>query len=309
MEENDAFDLGKGLGTDRDYTQGAALAFTMADADTPGWARDAARAMPLFAKDAPVHLGVVVGQEIYTPANLSRARPIPDDRPYGAWLYAGLALQSPVLDADPERRRDRVDDLEADLGVVGRSALGEPTQNAVHRAYGVRQANGWDNQIGNEAGILVSRESRWRAAAGRIGGEWGWDLLPRARVRVGNVRTDAGLGAEARLGWNLPRDFGSMPVDSFGLSKGFPSPRPWAAVYARFEGRAVAYDVFIEGDVHGSSPSVTPERFPYASTGGLAVGYGPISATFEQHWVSPEFRERGRHHRYGTLMLSWAWFF
>ncbi len=309
LEENDTFDLGKGLGTDRDYTQGAVLAATMTDADTPGWARAAARAVPLFAKDSPVHLGALVGQEIYTPANLARTRPIPDDRPYAAWLYAGLALQCPVLDGDPERRRDRVDDLETDLGVLGHSAYGETTQNAVHRAYGVQEAEGWSHQVGSEVGVLVSWETRWRVAAGRIGGDWGWDLLPRARVRVGNVRTDAGLGAEARVGWNLPRDFGLMPVDSYGLSKGFHAPRPWAAVHARFEGRAVAHDVFLGGDVYADSPSVTPEPFPYGSAAGLALGYGAFSATFEQHWLSPEFRERSRHHRYGTLVVSWAWYF
>ena len=312
LEENDAFDLGNGLGTDRDYTQGAIVAATLTDADTPGWARDAARALPLFGrKGAPVHLGVLFGQEIYTPGNIDRPGPIPDDRPYAAWAYAGFALQSPLLDASPERRRDRQDGLELDIGAVGRAAGGERIQNAVHRSYGVGLAQGWDNQVGGEAGVLLSRESRWRLAAGGIGGGggWGWDFLPRARAWVGNVRDDATLGAETRVGWNLPRDFGLEVVDSTGLRKGSPSPRPWLAFTGRLEGRVVAYDVFLQGDRYGRSPSVTPETFPYQSVAGISAGWGPFSASYEQHWLSPEFRERSRHHKYGTLVASWTWFF
>jgi lipid A 3-O-deacylase len=310
LEENDVLDVGDGLATDRDYTQGGTAALTLTDADTPAWARDAARALPLlFSEKAPVHLGFSVGQEIYNPSVLWEPGPIPDDRPYAGWLYAGLALQSPVLDADRGRRRDRLDHVEVDLGAIGPSALGEPAQNLVHRVLAIREAQGWGNQVGGQPGYMLTRESRWRVASGSLGEGLGWDLLPRARLRAGNVRTDATAGALARAGWNLPRDFGPMPVDSFGLTKGFDPPAPWIAVHLGFEVRAVAYDVFLDGNPGGLSPTVTPERFPYATVTGVAAGWGPFSASFEQHWLSPEFQQRHRRHRYGSALLSWTWFF
>lgn len=309
LEENDVLNLGDGLGVDRDYTQGGALALTLADADTPEWAGAAAEAVPLFAGGAPVHLGLLLGQEIYTPKHILRPVPFPDDRPYAGWLHAGIALQSPVLDGDPERRRDRLDHLQIDLGVVGPASLAEPSQNAAHGILEIPKARGWDTQLGNEPGLLATWESRWRVAAGGLGAGWGWDLLPRLQARAGNVRVDATAGATARVGWNLPRDFGPMPVDSHGLTAGSGPPRPWVAFSAGADGRGVLHDVFLDGSTWGDGASVTPRGFVHTATLGIAAGRGPLSASFSQVLVSPEFRERPRHHRYSRVLLSWAWFF
>lgn len=307
-EDNDLLNLGKGLTTDREYTQGGVAALTLPDEDTPGWARAAAGAVPLFRKGAPAHLGLLFGQEIYTPALLWDPAPIPGARPYAAWLYAGAALQVPALDADAERRRDRLDTLELDLGAVGPPALGQEVQNGVHEVLFINRARGWDNQIGGRAGVLLSWESRWRLLAGDLGEGWRWDLLPRARLRVGNVRDDFTAGAAARLGWNLPRDFGPLAVDSTGLGKGSPPPRPWAAIHAGVDARAVAYDVFLEGIPGDGAPHQTPRRTPIDTTAGISVGCGPFAAGFEQHWLSPEF-EHGLHHRYVSIYASWTWYF
>jgi lipid A 3-O-deacylase len=308
-EDNDVFNLGKGLTVDRDYTQGGVAALTLPDEDTPGWARSAAGAVPLFRKGAPVHLAWLFGQEIYTPSVLWKPFPIPDDRPYAAFAFAGIALQSPALDADPARRRDRLDHLELDVGVTGPSARGERTQNYVHQALGIRRAEGWHHQIGGRAAAILSWESRWRVLAGDLGRAWAWDLLPKARVRVGNVHDDLTVGAAARLGWNLPRDFGPLAVDSHGLTKGFPPPGPWFAIHAGLDSRLVAYDVFLEGDEGATTPEVRPRRTPIDTHAGLAVGWGPFGAAYVQHWLSPQFRERGRHHRYASLFGYWTWYF
>jgi lipid A 3-O-deacylase len=305
LEENDILNVGEGLDTDRDYTQGAFAAFTFTDADTPAAARAAAGAIPLFAAKAPVHLALVLGQEIYTPGNLARTDLVPNDRPYAAWLFVGAAVASPVLDADPVRRRDRVDLLELDLGVVGPAARGEQAQNFFHRAFDIPEAEGWDNQNGNEAGVLATWESRWRLLSGDLGRRAGWDVLPRVRVRAGNVRVDGTAGAVARVGWNLPRDFGTMLVDPTGLRKGAPSPEPWVALHAGAEIRGVVHDIFLEGDSH----SVTPKRYPYGSVVGASAGWGPLSLVYEQHFLSPQFRERERYHGYVTTMLTWTSYF
>ena len=269
LEENDVLNLGDGLGVDRDYTQGGALALTLADADTPEWAGAAAEAVPLFAGGAPVHLGLLLGQEIYTPKHI----------------------------------------LQIDLGVVGPASLAEPSQNAAHGILEIPKARGWDTQLGNEPGLLATWESRWRVAAGGLGAGWGWDLLPRLQARAGNVRVDATAGATARVGWNLPRDFGPMPVDSHGLTAGSGPPRPWVAFSAGADGRGVLHDVFLDGSTWGDGASVTPRGFVHTATLGIAAGRGPLSASFSQVLVSPEFRERPRHHRYSRVLLSWAWFF
>ncbi len=37
--------------------------------------------------------GWAVGQNIYTPTDITAERPDPSDRPYGGWLYYGLMFQ------------------------------------------------------------------------------------------------------------------------------------------------------------------------------------------------------------------------
>ncbi len=301
VEENDVFNLADSNNPDRDYTQGFAAALTLADEDTPGWARDAAGAVPLFARNGRVHLGLLAGQEIYTPENRNSVAALPDDRPYAGWLYAGAALQVPVFDEDPILRRDRVDQLELDLGVLGPSAHGEKFQNFWHKVFDISDAKGWRHQVGGTMGAMATWETRWRVAAADLGGNIGWDLLPRARVRLGNVRTDGTVGAMTRLGWRLPRDFGPMAVDAHGLVSGAAPDGAFFALHLAFEVRGVAYDRFLSGG--GGSPSVTPIRSPRRFSIGLSHGWGPFTFIYEQNFVSPEFKEDRRNHRYTTMML------
>jgi hypothetical protein len=310
VEENDVFNLGEALDTDQDYTQGAMGAWTSMAADTPAAARDVAAAIPFFGEGAPVHLGLVLGQEIYTPRDLTRAVPDPDDRPYAGWLHAGVALQVPVLDADPERRRDRVDHLQADLGVIGPAARGEDAQNTVHRILDIPEARGWDHQLENEPGFLATWETRWRWAAGGTPGRYGWDFLPRVRARAGNVRVDGTVGADARIGWSLPRDFGPMAVDSHGLGPGGREDPPWIALIGGVEVRGVVHDIFLEGNTfEDGGPGVTPYPFVIASRLGVTGGFGPLSVTFLQTWNSPDFREDPRYHQVTTILIAWTWRF
>jgi hypothetical protein len=310
-EENDVFNFGDALDTDRDYTQGARLAATLPEEDTPGWAKAAAAALPLFREGAPVHAGFLVGQEIYTPEDREAEVPPPDDRPYGAWAFAGVALQSPALDGDAGRRRDRLDTLELDFGVVGPAAQGERAQNSFHRLFGIGEANGWRTQIRDEAGVLLTGERRWRLLFGEFGDPGGlaWDAIPLLRVRAGSVRVDASGGALVRFGWNLPRDFGPLPVDSHGLRRGAPSPPPWFALHIGGEGRGVVHDLFLQGGVFDDRHGVTPRDFVWSASTGITLGWGPLSAHYGQTWLAPQFQERTRYHKVSLILVSWTvWF-
>jgi hypothetical protein len=312
VEDNDVFNLGDGLQTDRDRTQGLRFAATFPDRDTPDWLRRVAEVLPIFPEKAPVHLGVVVGQELCTPEDRSLPVPPADDRPYAAWLYAGLVLQVPDLDPDAERRNDTRDTLEIDLGVVGPSAHGEQAQNGAHEIFGISPAEGWDTQLEDEFAILATWEHRWRACSGGgsgVTGGAGWDVLPMFRGRAGTVRVDASAGGILRAGWNLPRDFGLSTVDSHGLEPGATPPGFSASIWIGGEGGAVAHDITIEGGVFRERDAVTEKRLTWAATAGLAVGFGPITVAYVQNFTSPEFEERERYHQTGTLYLSAAvWF-
>jgi len=308
-EDNDVFNLGRGFDTDRDYTQGGEAALTLSAEETPEWSRELARALPLHAGGARIHLAFRLGQEIHTPADIFADPPDPEDRPYAGWLYAGLSLQGILLDPDPVARRDRMDLLSADVGVLGPSSLAEPSQNVTHRVLGIDEAEGWDAQVENEPTLQLGWERRYRVLASDFGGGFGGDLLPGFRARLGTVRVDGSASAIGRLGWRLPRDFGAMTVDGTGLAEGAAPPPPWFALVGSLEGRGSLHDASLDGGLFRSGPSVDRIPLLFESSLGVAAGWGPLQVSWMQHFTSPRFREDRRFHSHTTLLASWAWFF
>src|SRR5690606_13478692 len=128
---------------------------------------------------------------------------------YAGWTYLSLSLH---------RKNDRILHVaELSLGIVGDYSFAHETQDAVHDLRRIRKSEGWDHQLDNEPGIILSYEQRRRYALGMdeldmdLGqlseGTVGVDATPRFSVSVGNVLTQASAGIPARAGWNLPRDF------------------------------------------------------------------------------------------------------
>src|SRR3546814_20979967 len=90
--------------------------------------------------------------------------------------------------------------IQLEIGVVGPAALGEETQNTYHRISGVDESNGWDNQIENEPGIVLSYERTWRGLWQSDTGKFGIDLTPYLGGSLGTVYTYAAPGAALRFG-------------------------------------------------------------------------------------------------------------
>lgn len=94
----------------------------------------------LAPKDgSAIHLGLFLGQNLYTPKSITISAPQTLDRPWAAWLYLGGVAQ--------RAKANRLDTVEIDLGLVGPSALGEDVQTGWHRLIGAPQPMGWQHQI------------------------------------------------------------------------------------------------------------------------------------------------------------------
>jgi hypothetical protein len=74
--ENDIFG-----GDDRNYTNGVRLDYASPRNDLPFWARSARRNLRWLADAGECYATYGLDQNIYTPADISRAEPDPDDRP------------------------------------------------------------------------------------------------------------------------------------------------------------------------------------------------------------------------------------
>jgi hypothetical protein len=293
--ENDLF-----ANTDRNYTNGFRFSYTTSEAVTPDWLLNGVRSLPLFPDAAPVRSSFSFGQSIFTPKDTSEHNPDPHDRPYAAWLYGGAAF---LADSG-----DRLDRVELQAGVVGPYALGEQVQNTVHHIINDDRARGWSHQLHNEPGVLLSYERTWRSAyvAAPLG--IGFDLSPYVGATVGNVLTQASVGATMRLGFDLPVDYGpprirpSIPGSDFFIpTSGF----GWY-VFASVEGRAVARNIFLDGNTFEDSPHVNKNPLVADLQLGVAMTISGARIAYTHVFRTQEFegQKGGDLSQYGALSVS-----
>jgi hypothetical protein len=177
-EENDKF---APKNKDRYYTQGLKLAFNRGD-----------------------HSFFSVTQEINTPSDTSNPNPSLDDMPYSGALYFGWGYGK-ILDRGG--RKDCFFSVEGKLGVIGPSAGGETIQNKFHDLIGTAPAAGWGTQIPDEVLVNVDAEFRRRFDLDASGHGYR-DLIARAAVELGTMRSEFLVGAQFRWGVNLDKSWG-----------------------------------------------------------------------------------------------------
>lgn len=308
--ENDSF-----ANTDRNYTSGVKFGWSSADlskfSDTPVAkpflpVLDVAPFInePAFQKN----LVLALGQNIYTPNDTETSALITDDRPYAGWLYVGAG----VVWKNARVRNSIV----FDLGIVGPWSLAQQSQRLVHDALKDGHPDGWDNQLHNEFGFVGTYERTWRLPQRESRSGIGWEFLPHAGAALGNVATYANLGAELRFGLNLPDDFGTSAI-----STSFVTPTPvdgtmsatragfdlGVHVFARVDGRAVAHNIFIDGNTFGNSHSVERKVFVADLSTGVAVNYHNTGVAFALVYRSREFDGQKEGQVFGTISLIYSY--
>jgi hypothetical protein len=294
--ENDAFSR-----TDRNYTNGLQLAWRSPSADPPSWLAWVNRlAAPFFPEGGAPRWGLAIGQNIYTPSDTSRSIPDPTDRPYAAWLYGAFTVssESPTSYAA----------FEIALGVVGPSALGEQVQNGFHDLISDNPARGWDYQLKDEPGAMISIERKWRINQALFGDPHGLAVgaVPTAGANIGNINTSAGAGLLLRFGQDLYADFGPPRIRPALAGSAFFEPsRPFSwYLFAGAEGRAVAHDITLDGNTWRDGPSVDRNFWVGEVTFGAALIIGPVRTTFTAVERQREFKGQDKPSRFASASLS-----
>jgi len=300
--ENDFF----GGGTDRHFSHGTRIECLTGPIQ---WMTDAADKLPWFiserARNSPkdelkARASFSLGQNLFTPEDTTATQLIPEDRPYAGWLYMGFGLVA-------NQGTKRYDKLELEIGVVGPYSFAEDVQTFWHSLLGLQVPQGWDNQLGNELGAVLYYEQTRRFEKQNIG--WGLDVdvLPHFGGALGNVFTYGAAGITLRLGSELEDDFGpprirpSLPGSAyFRPGKGF----NWY-VFAGLEGRAVLYNVFLDGNTFTNSHSVDKKPFVGDLQAGLVVQYDRFRITYTQIFRTKEFDGQEDGDIFGSVSLSY----
>lgn len=273
-----------GHGTDSHYTHGTRF-FVRSDR-TSGWLQRIAGVLPCHACADPTEVEYEFGQEIYTPFHTFWPDLIKGDRPYAGWLYAKASLLREQATSNP--RLQRFSRIGFQVGVIGPASLAEQAQKWIHEIQKIDLPRGWDHQIGNEPGLVLSYKRGVRYRLSRDTGDAiTHRISPYVVGAVGNVSTYLGIGTEFQSSL-APRNQ-RRPADA-----------AWR-LFLNIEARAVIRNIFLDGNSWSSSHSV--EKIPLVAdaTVGLQYQGRRFGVRLARNIRSPEFDGQPRSNTYGTL--------
>jgi hypothetical protein len=309
--ENDLF-----ADTDQNYTNGMKLSLISPDltgyaesGKLPEWSLPLIRLLPFINKPGfQRNVALCIGQNMYTPEDISREDLIEDDRPYAGWAYLGIAFHS--------KNERRLDTMEFQLGIVGPASGAEQAQKFVHKLRDIQRPNGWDNQLKNEPGLAIIYERKLRLLQGGASGVPGFDVIAHLGGTLGNVYTYANAGMEARAGWNIPMDFGDSIIRPAGDTNAPASAldphlsgKPGFSLYAfsSVGGRVVLRDIFLDGNTFTDSHSVDKKYFVAGVCAGVSLIIHRFKLSYAHVFHTKEFYGQKDNHSFGSITLSFFW--
>jgi hypothetical protein len=300
---------------DRHYTQGLHIRVGYVEGKLPRLLTAAVAVLPARIRrlcgSGECNGGCEFGQSIYTPQNIRRPLFPPYDRPYGAWLYGGALLQARELG-------HVLHTFSADAGVVGPQAYGKEIQTWWHRdVVHVPTPLGWEHQLRNEPALQIRYSQQRRLAEINPSQQDRYaDLTVHAGGALGNVFTLLSAGPTFRAGYNISDELGERQLSNVAMaSMSGPSPAasspPRRVVLYAFisgDGRAVARNIFLDGNCCVASPSahVNKRRFVGDVEGGVVAGYSAWRLTWRQVRRSREFVGQHRADVFGSVEVTYT---
>jgi hypothetical protein len=282
--DNDAFDfwMAPWNRPDDEYTSGVHLAYDGGDA--PWWARRFLSGLQLCAAQSTVcrTSRFEIGQDIYTPFVPPTGAAATSARPNAGWLYLGQSAERFSTGSS--------DVLTLALGVTGPPSLARFTQRIAHSvgpAY--NRPTDWSSQVGFEPGVIARFEHAARFTT-PTDAPLGVDLVPHAGASVGNVISAADAGARLRFGWRMSHPW-LPPSRDFGFD-----------LMIGASGRAVARDLFLDGNTYQDGPRVGHEPFVESGEAGFEFHMRGISLAYRAVTDSRAYGGGPRWHPWASMV-------
>ncbi|MDB6060827.1 MAG: hypothetical protein JWM78_930 [Verrucomicrobiaceae bacterium] len=292
--DNDLF----GGGTDEHYTHGTEITY-VSDTLQPEWLKGFASGLALYDEGDELRIGFSLGQQMFTPADVSRRDLIVNDRPYAGWLYASVGM---FTDSKAGRFRS-INQLELIIGEVGPNSYAEDTQKLIHRITDSKQPKGWDNQLHNEITADLQYQHEWILPLV----ENYIDVVPRVAASLGTSQRNVGAGLTFRFGDGLSADVGPPLIrPSAAGSHYFKSDQSFYwYLFAGAQGRYVAHNIFLDGNTDGDSHSVDKKEWVGEVQGGLVMGWQDWRFTLTEIYRSREFDGQDDPDEFGSIAVSY----
>ena len=278
--ENDKW----GRGSDSNYTHGTRINYRTEE--SPHWLKRIAGGLGCRRCTNPTSTEYEFGQEIYTPYGIYLPGLIEHDRPYAGWAYAKATLQTEHPTRNP--RLGEFSKMGFQIGIVGPASLAEESQKLLHNLKGLDEPLGWDHQLNNEPGLVISYSKgiRYRLSPDSET-RLNHVISPYITGEIGNVSTYVGIGTEFTshlMSANRKRD----------------TDEGWQ-FFANVEGRAVARNLFLDGNTWSSSHSVEKKPLVAVATVGLQYRAERFGFRFARFFRSKEFDGQVLPSQYGSL--------
>lgn len=288
---------------DRYYTHGTEVSRTVMG-KPPQWLKDMAKISWSFESDGTTNgVNYRIGQKIFTPDNTDTASLLINDRPYAGYLYLSAAMLSR---ASKKNNIDTGNLIEFTAGIVGPSALAEQVQTDFHNLVKIDSPKGWDNQLHDELAIGISYARFWRHIYSLGSLEYG--MTPHVNIALGNVYTYAATGVMFRSGKHLNSDLAPPNIrPGFpGLSLFNPKKQNSWYLFAGIEVRAVARNIFLDGNTFRDSHSV--DKIPLV--GDVQFGFvfqtGNMRFSISNMFRTKEFEGQKDETNFGAVNISFA---
>lgn len=271
--------------------------------------------------------GFAIGQEIYTPRNTRAYEPLPDERPYGGWLYFGAFVQTATNEG-------AYYNIELDIGCIGPCAMADMAQGVIHKYLVYSSvAQGWKNQVSNEPGAMLGMEARKVLFEYPAASEYehrNVEISYFAKGSLGNIFMDTSVGFSLRLG-AFHTDFASMGAPGRAATRVAnegeerEQKRNWSLarslnggddggpkemfLLVRLEGKMVLHNGLLQGGMSSANEihTVSPSRFLVDGEAGLVAHYNSLRILFSIRSRSTEFEKdqwSPTRHVYGRFQIT-----
>lgn len=291
-----------GSGNDSEYTSGVRLSYIDLGAKFPDWAHNIADIIPTFDINETSSIFYSAGQNIFTPRNITRNPPDPNDRPWAGFLYTSIGMATLT--------GNHSDTVEATFGVIGPASLAEQTQKFIHKNItNSPKPQGWDSQLKNEPALMLAWERTYPEAFSRNVGPLLFSTSPYYGATLGNVYTFANTGFSFRLRPETSK-WQDTPVRVRPALPGtgfFEIPeKKWGwYLFAGVEGRAIARNIFLDGNTFRNGPSVEKNHFVIDTNAGFALTYDQARITYTLVNRGKEFNGQAKPQTFGAISFGY----